>query len=206
LRKLFAASLVCLIVTGLLAQEAQQPKLTIPDGTPIRLRTTENLSSHDAVAGQNVSFEVMEDVFVNDILVVKKGGSALGTITEAQHKKTMGRQGKLDITIDYARLVNGEKAQLRGSKIGNGGGHTGAMVGAMVATSIIIWPAAPLFLFMHGKDINIAKGTPITAFVDGDFNVNMNRREAASQPVAATKPCSNAWMNSAGQEVCMDPK
>lgn len=154
---------------------AEETKLVLLDGTPIKLRTTENLSSHDAVKGETVNFEVMEDIYAGDVLVVKKGSVAIGTITEAQPKRRMGRQGKMDITIDYVRLLNGEKAQLRGTKGGSGGGHTGAMVGAMVATSIIVWPAAPLFLFMHGKDINIPKGTPITSYVDGDFTIGQGK-------------------------------
>jgi hypothetical protein len=168
MKKLISLLTVALVSITVLAQDA---KLVLQDGTPIRLRTAENLSSHDAVTGETVDFEVMEDIYVNDVMVVKKGSFAIGTITAAQHKKNMGRQGKLDITIDYVRLLNGEKAQLRGTKQGSGGGHTGAMVGAMVATSLVIWPAAPLFLLMHGKDINIAKGTPITAYVDGDFSI-----------------------------------
>jgi len=178
--------MVVLLSTGVLAQDSN---LVLLDGTPIRLRTAENLSSHDAVKGGTVDFEVMEDIFVNDVLVVKKGSFAIGTITEAQHKRNMGRQGKLDITIDYVRLLNGEKAQLRGTKEGNGGGHGGAMVGAMVATSLIVWPAAPLFLFMHGKDINIPKGTPITAYVDGDFTIGLAkaRKITVLQPVDSTE-------------------
>ena len=42
------------------------------------------------------------------------------------------------------------------------------MTGAMVATAIEFWPAAPLFLLMHGKDITIPKGTEITAYVNGE--------------------------------------
>ena len=135
--------IVALLSTGVLAQDT---KLVLHDGTPIPMRTTANLSSHDAVTGGTIDFEVMEDIYVNDVLVVKKGSPAIGTITDAQHKKTMGRQGKLDITIDYVRLLNGEKAQLRGVKQGSGGGHTGAMVGAMVVTSLVVRPAAPLVL------------------------------------------------------------
>jgi hypothetical protein len=41
--------------------------------------------------------------------------------------------------------------------------HTGAMAGGVVATAIVFFPAAPSFLFMHGKDITIPKGTEITA-------------------------------------------
>jgi hypothetical protein len=47
------------------------------------------------------------------------------------------------------------------------------MTGAMVATAIVFFPAAPLFLFMHGKDITIPKGTEITAFVNGDVPLVM---------------------------------
>ena len=179
--------IVALLSTGVLAQDT---KLVLRDGTPIPIRTTENLSSHDAVTGGTIDFEVMEDIYVNDVLVVKKGSPAIGTITDAQHKKTMGRQGKLDITIDYVRLLNGEKAQLRGVKQGSGGGHTGAMVGAMVVTSLVVWPAAPLFLFMHGKDINIAKGTPITGYVDGDFTIGQAKARAITvlQPENAVEP------------------
>ena len=97
--------------------------------------------------------------------------------TEGQHrdrycdgrrdKKRMARGGKLDIEIDYVKLADGEKAAIRAVKETKGGGHTGAMTGAIVATSLVVWPAAPFFLFMHGKDTTIPKGTEITAYVNG---------------------------------------
>ena len=43
------------------------------------------------------------------------------------------------------------------------------MTGAIVATSLVVWPAAPFFLFMHGKDTTIPKGTEITAYVNGNM-------------------------------------
>jgi hypothetical protein len=183
-----------MLVCSAFAQD--QSKLVLLDGTPVRLRTAENLSSHDAVKGSSVDFEVMEDIYVNNVLVVKKGGTAIGTITDASPKKTMGRAGKLDITIDYVRLVDGEKAQLRGVKESKGGGHTGAMTGAMVATALVVWPAAPFFLFMHGKDINIPKDTPIMAFVDGDLTI---KAAPYSGPTVTLAPAS------AGQATAQPP-
>src|SRR5271165_4531825 len=85
----------------------------------------------------------------------------------------MARGGKLDMNIDYVKLVSGEKAALRAVKDLKGGGHTGGMVGGMVATSIVFFPAAPLFLLMHGKDISIPKGTEITAYVNGDMKLDI---------------------------------
>jgi hypothetical protein len=147
----------------------------LEDGTPIKLRITRNLSSADATTGDRIDFEVLEDIKVKDVIVVPRGGLALGTVTEAQSKRRMARGGKLDVNIDDVRLVDGEKAPLRAVKEVKGGGHTGAMTGAMVATAIVFFPAAPLFLFMKGKDITIPKGTEITAYVNGDIPLDPKR-------------------------------
>src|SRR5579884_678716 len=72
------------------------------------------------------------------------------------------------------------------------------MTGAMVATSIVFFPAAPLFLFMHGKDITIPKGTEITAYINGDTRLD----EAKFQPV---KNDSTASVTSAIVEIVSSP-
>jgi hypothetical protein len=146
---------------------------TLLDGTAVKLRLAENLTSATSKTGDSVPFEVVDEVLVDGIVVLPKGAQALATVTEANAKKSMGRAGKLNVNIDSARLVDGEKVQLRASQENKGGGHVGAMTGAMVATSIVFFPAAPLFLFIHGKDITIPKGTEITAFVEGDMKLEM---------------------------------
>jgi PEGA domain len=158
---------------------------TLMDGTPIKLRLTQTMTSADAKVGQEVPFEVVEDVKVDDVVVLPKGATAIGTVTEANGKKSMGRGGKLNMSVSYARLTDQEKVALRAVKDSKGGGHVGAMTGAIVATSIVFFPAAPLFLFIHGKDITIPQGTEITAFVQGDMHLDMGRFGAAA-PSAAT--------------------
>ncbi len=130
--------------------------------------------------GDTVDFEVLEDVTLNGTLVIPKGGLAFATVTEAQAKRRMARGGKLDINIDYVKLISSDRAALRAVKDLKGGGHTGAMVGGMVATSIVFFPAAPFFLFMHGKDISIPKGTEITAYVNGDMKLDITKFQASS--------------------------
>src|SRR5277367_3269916 len=147
----------------------------LEDGTPVHLVLSQNLSSADAVTGQTVEFEVVDDVTVNGFVVIPHGSTAWATITDAEHKKRMGRAGKLDLNVDKVRLADGERAMLRAVKDVKGGGHTGAMVGAMVATSLVVWPAAPLFLLMHGKDVTIPKGTTISAFVQGDITLDESK-------------------------------
>src|SRR5712692_5657942 len=162
----------------------------LEDGTPIKLRLTRNLSSADATTGDRVDFEVLEDIKVKDVIVVPRGGLALATVTEAQHKRRMARGGKLDVNIDDVRLLDGEKAPLRAVKEVKGGGHTGAMTGAMVGTAIVFFPAAPLFLFMHGKDITIPKGTEVTAYINGDIPLDPKKfvAQAPSKPEVTAAP------------------
>jgi hypothetical protein len=145
----------------------------LEDATPVKLRINRTISSGDAKLGDTVDFEVLQDISVNGILVIPKSGLAFATVTEAQSKRRMGRAGKLDINIDYVKLVSGDKAALRAVKEVKGGSHTVGMTAGIVATSLVFFPAAPFFLFMHGKDITIPKGTEITAYVNGDMKLDI---------------------------------
>jgi PEGA domain-containing protein len=156
----------------------------LEDGTPVRMRINRTISSADAHVGDTVDFEILQDISVNGTLVIPKGALAFATVTQAQPKRRMARGGKLDINIDYVKLVSSERAALRAVKDLSGGGHTGAMVGGMVATSLVFFPAAPFFLFMHGKDISIPKGTEMTAYVNGDMKLDI----AKFQPAASSPP------------------
>jgi hypothetical protein len=164
------------------------PKTALEDGTPVKLRISQTVSSADAHLDDRVDFEVLEDIKVADPLIVPKGGIAWGTVTEAQPKKRMGRGGKLEIEMDSVRLIGGEKAALRGTKEVQGGSHVGAMTAGIVVTGLIFWPAAPFFLFMHGKDITIPKGTEVPTFINGNFCLNM----AKFKPVAPARAASES--------------
>lgn len=146
----------------------------------MRLRIAQTVSSADAHVNDRVEFEVLEDIRVSDVLVINKGGIAWGTVTEAQPKRRMARGGKLEIVMDSVRLVDGEKAALRATKEAQGGGHVGAMTAGIVATGLLFFPAAPFFLFMHGKDISIPKGTEVPTFVNGNFELDLSKFQTAS--------------------------
>jgi len=178
----------------------------LEDGTPIRMRINRTVSSADAHVADTIDFEVLEDISVNGTPVIQKGGLAFATVTEAQGKRRMARGGKLDINIDYVKLLSSEKAALRAVKDLNGGGHTGAMVGGIVATSIVFFPAAPFFLFMHGKDISIPKGTEITAYINGDTKMDIGKFQTkSSEQTASASSAPAASSSSAKIELISDP-
>jgi hypothetical protein len=170
----------------------------LTEDTPIKLKLTRTMSSSDAKLNDKVDFEVLEDIKLGEVLIIKQGAMAIATVTEAQPKRRMARGGKLNMNIDYVQLIDGEKVPLRAVKGGSGGGHTGAMTGAIVATSIIFFPAAPFFLFMHGKDITIPKGTEITAYVAADTALDPEKftKQPASTATATSQPSTEAALGS----------
>ncbi|HEY5838794.1 MAG TPA: PEGA domain-containing protein [Pyrinomonadaceae bacterium] len=145
---------------------------SLKEDTPIRLRLTQTLSSGTAKLHDKVDFEVIEEIKVGELVVIGQGATAIGTVTEARPKKSFGRAGKLNVNIDYVRLVNGDKVSLRAIKGGSGGSHTAAMTAGVVATAIVFFPAAPLLFFIKGKNIIIPKGTEITAYVAADIVID----------------------------------
>lgn len=222
MKQLLATTLVCLLAAGdtALAQQpttappsaatqtappppdlatapAVTPQLpnTLMDGAVIKLRIAETLSSENAKVGQQVPFEVTDNVVVQGVTIIPKGSPAIATVTQAEPKRRMGRGGKLDVNIDSTRMADGQSVQLRAVRENKGGGHIGVMTGAMVATSIVFFPAAPLFLLMKGKDITIPKGTEITAFVQGDTHVDMARFTPGGSPSTATASTQTASLS-----------
>ena len=183
----------------------------LEDSIPVKLRINRTISSADCHVGDTVDFEVVQDVSVNGTLVIPKGGLAFATVTEAQAKRRMARGGKLGVNIDYVKLVSSEKAPLRAVKDLKGGGHTGVMVGGIVATGIVFFPAAPFFLFMHGKDITIPKGTEITASVSGDMKLDIAKFQqtptspGSQQSLLSASPTQSAGTSSAKLQLESNP-
>lgn len=148
---------------------------TLEDGTSVRLRISQTISSANAHVNDRVQFEVLEGVRVADALIIPRGSMAWGTVSEAQPKRTMGRGGKLEIVLESVRLLDGERAPLRATKEAKGGGQFGTMAAGIVGAGSLFWPVAPFFLLMRGKDINIPVGTEVLAFVNGNFKLDFEK-------------------------------
>jgi hypothetical protein len=158
------------------AASGAAPTLALLDGTPILMKLGKAVSSADAHVGDEVHFEVSEDVLVDGLLVVPKGALASGVVNDAEPKKAMGRGGKLSILIQKVRLADNETAGLR-SDTGRKGASSTA--GAVIPV-------------MRGKDITFPQGMEFTAYVNGDTHLKRESfhgaSETASAPAASTNP------------------
>jgi hypothetical protein len=138
--------------------------IRIPDATALRLSLSEPISSATNEVDDPVRFEVTEDVKVGDFVAVTKGATAVGHVVEVEPKRRLGRAGKLNFSIDHVKAVDGTNVRLRASSLRKGDDKSGTVIVGTVLLS-------PLFLIMRGKDVNVAKGTSIVAYVDGDREI-----------------------------------
>jgi hypothetical protein len=102
----------------------------------------------------------------------------------------MGRGGELKIRLDSVQLGDGSKAVLRSEKEVKGGGHTTAMASGMAVTAAAYLPAAPVLLFVHGKESIILQGTEVTAYVSG--NLLLDPAKFSAKPVPEPIPSAHA--------------
>jgi hypothetical protein len=160
----FQSTVTFFLVAGLAAAE-----VTIPDGTKLRVRLDQSISSATAEEGQSVELSVTEAVKVNGQVVIADGARVTGTVTEAQEKRHMGRAGKLDFSIDRVRTMDGEWVPLRYTVTKKNGESHAVRTGVITAgAAVLFWPAAPAFLLMKGKDITLNKGMVFDTFTDQD--------------------------------------
>lgn len=150
--------------------------LVLLDSTPIHVKIGKSISSANARVGDEVHFEVSEDVVVGGFLLVAKGANADGVVNEAEPRKALGRGGKLSVIIRSVRLTDNETVGLRSDTERRGSKSTAGVV-------------IPV---MRGKDITFPQGMAFTAYVNGDTKLNREKFRLAESVSAAASTSATA--------------
>ncbi len=138
-------------------------KMILKEGTDVKLKFAQDLSSKTANDDDPINLVLDEDLKVGDVTVCKAGAKAVGTITHAKKAGMLGKGGELNMRLEYL-LVNDTRMRLRGTKGKEGEGK----VGAAVALTVLF---GPIGLIKHGKNVEVKQGTPLLAYVDQDFTL-----------------------------------
>ena len=138
---------------GRLAPSPQE--ILVRNQTPVHLKLGRELSSATAHVGEEVNFEVSQDVVVGGLTIISKGAPAVGAVTEAEPKKRMGKAGKLNVSVASVLLANNEKIALRSFGADQPSDQKGGLGISLV----------------RGKEVTMTKDTEITAYVDGDLHL-----------------------------------
>jgi hypothetical protein len=150
---------------GTSALAAAAGRVTIPEGTEVRLRLVDKLVSGTATEGQRFNLELDEPLSVDGQVVVPAGAKAVGTVVTSKKKGFMGKGGELNVLIDYM-IVNDQRVRLRAAKSSEGNDK----VGATVALTVLF---GPLGLLKRGHNIELNPGQVIPAYVDQSTQVTL---------------------------------
>ena len=155
------ACLKSFVLAGLLALSGVSgavDKVTIPEGTEVRLRLLDKLVSGTATEGARFNLELEEEIKVGERVAVPAGTKAVGTVVSSKKKGFMGKGGELNVMIDYL-ITNDQRIRLRAVKSGEGNDKVGS---AVVLTVLF----GPLGLLKRGHNVEMNPGTVIQAYVD----------------------------------------
>jgi hypothetical protein len=76
------------------------PAFGLEDGTVVKLRLLRDLLSSKVQDEDSIEFEVIEDVTVDEVVVIKRGAVAEGTVIDAKAARRMGRSGRIGVRLD----------------------------------------------------------------------------------------------------------
>ena len=127
----FGVSLIFVCPAKVLAEQGDDTRigaaeLSIPEGTPFKLRLHTTISSETSRIGDRVLTTLVDPVAVEDTDVLPTGLRIGGNVAEVQPTGHRGKGGCLTIVFDSLELPNGEKVPILGSLtevffIGSGG-------------------------------------------------------------------------------------
>ena len=157
-------------------------EISIPDGTPLEVESTFNVSSGEVEEGSPVSFTVVHPVKINGITVVASGARATARVTKAKKGGSWGRAGTLAWEMRDVVAVDGSRIPLEFAKRTKGDSKGGTVTTAVIVTGVLFWPAAPLWGFKKGKDAKVPAGSRFEVAVHGNAVVKVRTASQEAVP------------------------
>lgn len=123
-------------------------KLLLAEGTEVKLRMAQDISSRSARPGELIELALAEDLKVGDVVVAKAGARSLGEVVKARRPDFWGEAGEVSIRVHFLR-VGDKKVEIRGA------------AGA----------AGTRYIIVRGSQAIIKAGTAVKGFVAADTDV-----------------------------------
>lgn len=137
--------------------------LRLPANTVVELETLDEVSSKTSKPKDFFRLRVAEDVRVDGRVLIPAGTEAIGQVVHAAKSGAGGKAGELILAARAIKLPQGDV------KLRSGFGAAGQQrTGAALATSIAV---GVFGLFVHGKDLLLPAGTPVSARVAEDTDL-----------------------------------
>ena len=139
-------------------------RIRIPERTVVPLTLIQNIKGSGVLVGSSVDFRVTRNIIIDEYIVIKSGAPAYGTVTSAEEAGYVSSGGKVGLSIDYCKAIDGKKVYLKSILEYKGK----SSMGANIAASIIL---CPLILLAKGEEAEIPLGTEFKSYTQTDVDV-----------------------------------
>lgn len=152
----------------------QVEETVIPAGILLPIRFLSNLSSKNNKVGDTFIFQISENIFIDNKLVVPANSEGVGEITEVKKATLLSRPGKLEIEFKPVSALDGTSLNLiLGEKAEEENMRLFVAVGAGILGFIILSNPIGLVVgaLVPGKNVKIEEGSEIFLQVEIDTPV-----------------------------------
>jgi len=149
-------------------------EVLIPAETLIPIRFLSALSSKNNKSGETFNFQIAENVFIDNKLIIPANSEGVGEITKAKKATILSRPGKLEIEFKSVSSLDGTSLSLiLGEKAEEENKRLYVAVGAGILGLIILSSPVGLVLgaLIPGKNVKIEEGTEMFLQVKEDTTV-----------------------------------
>ncbi len=152
----------------------QVEEVVVPAGTLVPIRFLSTLSSKSNKTGETFDFQISENVFLDNKLLIPANSKGVGEITKAKKATILSRPGKLEIEFKSLLALDGTSLGLiLGEKAEEENKRLYVAVGAGILGLIIL--SSPIGLvagaLVPGKNVKIEEGSEIFLQVESDTPV-----------------------------------
>jgi len=160
-------------IFGVCFQEGrpQVEEVVIPAGTLAPIRFLSTLSSKSNKAGETFIFQISENVFLDNKLIIPVNSEGVGEITKAKKATLLSRPGKLEIEFKSLSALDGTSLSLiLGEEAEEENKRLYVAIGAGILGFIILSnPIGLIFgALVPGKNVKIEEGTEMFLQVESD--------------------------------------
>ena len=152
----------------------QVEEVLIPAGTLVPIRFLSTLSSKSNKTGETFNFQIAENVFIDNKLIIPANYEGIGEITKAKKATILSRPGKLEIEFKSVSALDGTSLSLiMGEKAEEENKRLYVAVGAGILGLIILSSPVGLVFgaLVPGKNVKIEEGTEMFLQVKDDTTV-----------------------------------
>jgi hypothetical protein len=150
------------------AASAAPVNVVLQDGTPVKLRMGATAAANGVRVGETLELEVSEDVKVGGVVLIAKGSPASSSVTNLRSGGNV-KGGWVDIDLDSVTLSDGERVPIRASKQRPFRTDQSSVVSS------------------QAQDASITQGSDLTAFINGNQQLDLTRLRAAGGPTTTIK-------------------